>query len=219
MLKVPDGAMEEFVEAAHRVERYGLVRCSSGNLSARLNEDRMLITPTRVWMEDLKADQVAICNISDGAPLNDCRPSAETPFHAGILRERPDAQVVLHWQSPNATVLACAEGASRNYDVVPEIPFYIGPIGVVPYAPPGSEELSGLVVGALKEHDLVVLRNHGQVVVGDTLLGTIQKACFFELACEILLRGGSGVSPIPAEYAAQLHALRTGHGNGDSKAV
>ena len=219
MLKLPGGVMEEFIDAARRVEWYGLIRCSSGNLSARFNGDRMLITPTSAWMEDLKADQIAVCNISDAAPLNDLNPSAETPFHAGILRERPDVQAVLHFQSPSATVLACSGGTARNYDVIPEIPFYIGPIAEVPYAPPGSTELSKLVIGALKEHDLVVLRNHGQVVVGDTLLGTIQKACFFELACDILLRGGLAVSPIPAQHAAELHALRAKHDDGNSKAI
>ena len=138
-------------------------------------------------------------------------PSVESRFHAGILRERPGVDAVLHFQSPCATVLACCELAGVDFAVIPEIPYYIGPVAIVPYLPPGSPELAEAVVEAMTRHGLAVLQNHGQVVAGKTLDDAIQKAAFFELACEVVLRGGEGVRPLPREAVAHLGAAAKGH--------
>ena len=97
-MHVSEKYLEEFVSACHRVASHGLVRSSSGNLSCRVNEECMLITATRSWMGELTRDQVAVCRISDGAVLNEKKPSAENGFHFGILHERSDVNVVLHFQ-------------------------------------------------------------------------------------------------------------------------
>ena len=198
--------LQAFVAAANRVAAHGLVRCCSGNLSWRVDDEHVLVTATRTWMADLSVDQVAVCRWADGAVLNDPIPSVEASFHLGVLRARADVRVVLHHQSPCATTIACCEPPPLSYDLIPEVPFYIGPIGEVPYLPPGSQELADAVVAAMDNHDLVQLRNHGQVVVGSDFDDVIQKACFFEVACEILLRGGDGVRPMRSEFAAQLRA-------------
>ena len=85
---VPNGQIAEFVEAARRVGAYGLVRCSSGNLSWRIDGERMLVTASKAWMAELTPEQVVVCRLADCEPLNDRRPSIETRFHAAILRER-----------------------------------------------------------------------------------------------------------------------------------
>ncbi len=83
------------------------MRCSSGNLSLRFGEDRLLATATRSWLERITPADVALCRISDGERLGGARPTVEIGFHAGILRERPEMNVVLHFQTPCATALAC----------------------------------------------------------------------------------------------------------------
>lgn len=203
--------LQALVAAAKRVAAHGLVRCCSGNLSWRVDEEHVLVTGTRTWMADLSVDQVAVCRLADGAVLNDPRPSSEAGFHLGVLRARADVRVVLHHQSPCATTIACCEPSPLSYDLIPEIPFYIGPIGEVPYLPPGSQELADAVIAAMDNHDLVQLRNHGQVVVGRDFDDVIQKACFFELACEILLHGGDRVRPMSGDGVAQLRRAAQGH--------
>ena len=196
--------LEEFVTACHRVASFGLVRCSGGNLSWRVNEEHMLITATRSWMAEITREQIAVCRISDSTVLNDKKPSAENGFHFGILRERSDVNVVLHFQSPFATAVACCGRDHKDFFVIPEIPYYIGPIAVVPYLNPGSNELAQGVVSAMKEHDLVILKNHGQVTVGKNFDDVIQKACFFELACEIILRAGNKIQFLSEDAIAYL---------------
>lgn len=168
----------------------------------------MLVTRTRSWLGRLAADDVAVCSIEDGTSLNGVIPTVEVRFHAGILRTRPDVNAVLHYQSPHATALACQLRRRVNYNVIPEIPFYIGPVGRVPYLPPGSAELAETVVAVMSAHDLAVMANHGQVTAAADVDHAVQNAEFFELACQIILAGGTDLTPLPAEAVRELLAQR-----------
>ncbi|MFW6133025.1 MAG: class II aldolase/adducin family protein, partial [Planctomycetota bacterium] len=198
MIDVDEQTVSAFVAAARDVAAYGLVRCSSGNLSRRLDDERMLISASRTWLADLTAEGVSICRIADAEHLAGPPASIETRFHAGILRRRRDADWVLHFQSPAATVLACRD-ERPNLNVIIEVPAYIGPVAWVDYRAPGSAELAEAVIEAMAGHDMAVLRNHGQVTAGATAGETLQRAAFFELACEIVLRGGAPVRPLNDE--------------------
>jgi len=210
MRDVPDAHIETFIAACHRVAAHGLVRCSSGNLSWRLDDSRFLVTASGSWMESITPDQVSVCCTADGSLLEGSPASVETGFHAGILRSRSDIDVVLHFQSPCATTLGCTTGACDiNYAVIPEIPVYIGEIATVPYILPGSPELANAVVEAMQDHDLAVLANHGQVTVARDLNTAIQNAAFFELASHIILHGGQDVTPLPQEAIAAFQTHRT----------
>ncbi len=197
-------SLGEFVGAARAVAGHGLVVRGSGNLSCRLAEDRMLITATGSSMADLSEDQVAVCRISDGARSHGADPSKEIGFHAGVFRQRPDVNAVLHFQSPCATTLACRRPQVADFGVIPEIPYYIGPVAWVPYLLPGSRELADAVTDALLKHDLAMLRCHGQVVVARSLGEVIDKAAYFELACRVILGAGASLETISAEGVAEL---------------
>jgi ribulose-5-phosphate 4-epimerase/fuculose-1-phosphate aldolase len=220
MRTVPEKQWREFMRAAHAAGHHGLVLASSGNLSWRIDDERMLITATSCWKSDLTRAQIAVCRLSDGASLNGVKPSVETGFHRGILCARRDANVVLHFQSPYATTLACSRQLNLGrFFIVPEIPFYIGPVAAVPYRDPGSAALAKLVVHAMRDHNLVILRNHGQVTLGRDFHETLQRAIFFELACGIILRAGAQLRPLSRaavtslfqraarEHAAQAQAV------------
>jgi ribulose-5-phosphate 4-epimerase/fuculose-1-phosphate aldolase len=201
-----------FVSACHAAAERGLLRCSSGNLSWRVGDGRMLVTRTRSWLGRLAADDIAVCAIADGASLNGVRPTVEVRFHAGILRARPDVNVVLHYQSPCATALACQKRKPADYNMIPEVPFYIGPVGQVPYLPPGSPELADSVTEVMAKHDLAVMANHGQVTVARDFEHAIQNADFFELACQIILSSGKSARPLSARAVRQLYAARAQQG-------
>ncbi len=204
---ISQDVVARFVGACREAVRRGLLRCSSGNLSQRVDGGRMLVTATRSWLGRLTADDVALCRIDDGACLDGRRPTVEVNLHAGILRSRPEIDVVLHFQSPHATTLACCESRGVNFFVIPEIPFYIGPIGRVPYLVPGSQELADAVVAVMRNHNLALMANHGQVTVARDLDHAIQNAEFFELACQIIILGGEKVTPLSDEAARNLMAL------------
>ena len=210
-MRVSRDKLEAFAAACRQAAQHALVRCSSGNMSARLDEHHMLIKASRAWMADMTPDDVALCRIADGATLNGRTPTVEIGFHAGVLRTRPDVNVVLHFQSSAATALACSTDLpSINFFVIPEMAYYIGPVAVVPYLLPGSAMLADAVVAAMKDHDMAILRNHGQVTAGKDYADAIQKAAFFELACHIILHTAQRASALSPSAIAQLRSAGRG---------
>lgn len=201
---ISDEQAELFVDACRRAARYGLLRYSSGNLSWRFEPGRVAITTKGAWLGELRADQVAVCALNDGRCLNDKPMSVESRMHLGVLRRRGDADVVLHFQSPYATAIACGRPEQHNFAVIPEVPLYVGTPGVVPYITPGSAELADAVSAAAGDHDLIILQNHGLIALGKCFESVIQRAGFFELACQVMLTGGD----TQRLSADQIDALR-----------
>ena len=212
MKNVPEDAINRFVRACREAAAQGLARCSSGNLSMRVDGELMLIKASRRWMSRMTPDDVSLCLVSDGSLVEGPKPSVEIGFHAGVLRARPDANVVLHFQSPCATALACRRAEDINYFVIPEMPFYIGHVARVPFLPPGSIELARAVTEAMLTHDMAMMVNHGQVTAARDADHAIQNAVVFELACTIILLGGNDVMPLPGKDIEALLDLRRSAG-------
>ncbi|MDE5761163.1 class II aldolase/adducin family protein [Bacteroides sp.] len=182
--------IEKFISEAHRVGDAGLTICSSGNISWRVG-DEVLLSGTGSWVPSLSKEKVAVCKLETGEVLNGVKPTMENGFHLGVLRERPDVNVVLHFQSPYATAVACMKELPNDYNVTAEVPCHVGSsIPVVPYYRPGSKELADAVIAAMKEHNSVLLRKHGQVVCGKNFDEAFERAMFFEMACRIILLTG-----------------------------
>ena len=203
MTELNNEQLDTFIQNCRRVAEAGLLRSSSGNMSWRVADNVMAITGSGTCFESITADGVAVCRIDDETPLNSVSASVESPFHAGVLRVRPDANVVLHCQTPCATTLCCGDPSQYNFNIIPEIPVYIGEPAIVDFHLPGSEELAANTIEAAREHDMVLLRNHGQVIPGKDFEDIIRKAIFFELACEILLHGW-GIRPLPESAVKAL---------------
>ena len=178
-----------FVQACHKAAEYGLVSCSSGNMSWRVEPDTVLLSASGAWLAELTQDQVAACDINTGCCSNGKIPTCESVFHLGILKNRPEMDVVLHFQSPYAAAVACGETKNIDFNMTIEVPVYIGSPAVVPYLPPGSPELAETVVNVFKDTQthIAILKNHGLVSVGTDFNDAIQKAVFFEMACRIML--------------------------------
>lgn len=180
--------IDHFIEAAHYAGKLGLVPCSSGNLSYRVG-DKMLVSATGSWLSEIQEEQIAIIDLQTNAFLNKVKPSMEWGFHMGVMQQRSDINVVLHFQSPYATSVACMKNIPENFNLTTEIPYHVGDtIAIVPFLLPGSPELAQAVTEALAQHDTCLLRQHGQVVCAATLEHAIEKAVFFEMTCRIVLQ-------------------------------
>lgn len=187
---ITDEHIEQFIAQAHRVGDAGLTLCSSGNLSWRIGENA-LVSGTGSWVPTLSKEKVAVCKIETGEVLNGVRPSMESGFHLGIFRERPDVNVVLHFQSCYATAVACMKQVPADFNVTAEIPCHVGSeIPVIPYFRPGSPELASHVIQAMKNHNSALLQKHGQVVCGKNFDEVFERATFFEMACRIIILSG-----------------------------
>jgi len=218
MVEISRDRIQAFIDGCRRVAAADLVRYSSGNMSWRVGGGLMLVTAKGAWLGELTPDDVAVCRIEDRASLNGKTPSVESGFHAGVFLARPDVDVVLHCQSPCATAIACGEPRDYDFWILPEIPFYVGEPAFVDYMTPGSPELATAVIEALKDHDLVVLRNHGQVTVGWDFRDVVQKAGFFEMACDMLLHGHD-VRPIPSVFLEPIMKRKDAERGAGSRSV
>lgn len=154
--------IQEFVAQARRVGALGLTICSSGNLSWRIG-DEALISGTGSWVPSLREDQVSVCDVATGKVLNGVKPSMESVFHLGVMRQREDVGVVLHFQSPYATQVACSAVRPKSYNVTAEIPLHVGRvIPEIPFYRPGSPELAEAVVNALATRNSALMLKHGR---------------------------------------------------------
>lgn len=203
--------IEEFISCAHRVGKENLTICSSGNLSIRIG-DEVLVSGTGSWLPDLKPENVSVVRFSDGSVLNGVKPSMESVFHLGVLRQREgEVNCVLHFQSPYATAIACMDKRPDNFNFTAECPLHVGEdIPMIPYFRPGSPELASHVIEAMKDHNSVMLLKHGQIVCGKDFRQALERAMFFEMACRIAVINGSNVNPLTPDEIGDLDSYFLG---------
>ncbi len=203
--------IDTFIRQAHRVGAAGLTVCSSGNLSWRLPDGEVLISGTGSWLPELTADRVAVVSLADGRVLNGVRPSMESTFHLSVMRQRPEVGVVLHFQSPYATAIACRKNRPDNFNFTAEMALHVGEeIPMVPYFRPGSPELAEHVIKAMATHNSVMLLKHGQVVCGADFDQAFERAMFLEMGCRIAVLNGGNVDPLTTDEIGDLESYFLG---------
>jgi L-fuculose-phosphate aldolase len=164
---------ERLVKAARELYNHGLVKGTSGNISARIQGvDTFLIKPSGARMETLKPKELVLVDLQGNKVRGGSNVSRETLMHAAIYRMRKDAQAVVHSHAPIATAFGIAK-----MEILPlQIEMYmLLPKGVplIPFKPPGSKALAEAVQKKIANFDAVILENHGIVTVGST----IEEAC------------------------------------------
>jgi L-fuculose-phosphate aldolase len=182
---VAEGALRaELAEISRRAYIRGLVRGSGGNVSARLDEESMLITPSGISLEDTTPENIVKVNLDSGewAPNEPFVPSKESGFHAEIYRARPDVNGIVHCHPPHATAYAV-----RLMDIpyVTDAAFKQPPMPHVSFSPSGSEALARKIGEAARrsgDFRVIMLDGHGIVAVGASLM---QALIFADLAEEM----------------------------------
>lgn len=158
------------VEICHRLYERKLVSSTGGNVSLR-SERGIYITPTGYSLGEVTEEDIVEITL-EGEILSQGKPSKEWRFHTGILKMRPDAGAVIH-AHPTYTVAASCFKDLNFKDALPKLtPGYavrVGKLPAVPYAPPGSEELAKNVLEKLRDHNAVLMQNHGVTVVAGDL--------------------------------------------------
>jgi len=164
---------QRIVKAGRALHHQGLVRGTSGNISARIpGTDTFLITPSGASMENLRPEELVLADLLGNKIRGETSVSLETPMHAVIYRARKDVQAVVHTHAPTATAFGIAKKEILPLQI--EL-FMLLPNGVpvVPFKTPGSKALADAVQKKIANHDALILENHGIVTVGST----IEAAC------------------------------------------
>jgi 3-dehydro-4-phosphotetronate decarboxylase len=168
---------EELVAVARSLFDRGYTFGTAGNMSVRL-EDRIVVTPTDSSFWNLVPDALAEVGF-DGVPLPGPKPSKEALFHLAAYRARPDARAVVHLHSCYATALACLADLDLE-DAMPVFtPYYamrLPCLPVAPYFPPGAPILAPAVQAAAARSPALLLRNHGSIATGKSVLAAAALA-------------------------------------------
>ena len=187
---------------ARKMWEAGLVAGSAGNVSARISEDRVAITPTSVPYAEMTAKQIAVVDLASGRCIDaDGAPSYELPMHLVIYRERSDVAAIVHTHAPFVTALSVLRKALPP--VLEEMIVQLGgTIEVADYAPTGSEELGRNVVRGLGDRAGVILANHGNVCVGRDLSRALHVAIAMEAGARVYAEAIRIGEPVALSQAA-----------------
>ena len=159
----------EICEVGRRVYERGYVAANDGNISARLQEDRILCTPTGVSKGFITEDMLAICDLEGNQIAGSMRISSEIRMHLEIYKLRPDVQSVVHAHPPTATGFAVA-GIEFTQCVLPEVIVSLGGIPLAAYGTPGGPDIVEPMKPLLKEYDAILMANHGVVTLGQHVM-------------------------------------------------
>lgn len=180
---------EVLVEAGASFFARGFAFGSTGNLSVRIG-GAVWVTPTGRSLRDLRVDELAGIDL-EGNRLDGNAPSKEYPFHLAAYRAAGErAGAIVHLHSTYSVALSCLEEITLPV-MTPYFQMRVAPLGVVPYFRPGSAELAEAIGDAARDHDSVLLRNHGLVCLGRTMEEAVDRAEEMEETAKLrfLLRG------------------------------
>ncbi len=191
-------ARDEIVAIGRLMYDRTLVVASDGNLSVRLDEHRILATPTGICKGRLSADHLALVS-PNGEPLNDVRASSEIKMHLLIYRERADVRAVCHAHPPHGTAFAVA-GLAIDEPVLSEVILTLGCVPLAAYGTPSTVELTDSMQPFVQHHNALLLANHGAVSYGATLWQAFDRMETLEHTARITilarsLGGGRALSP------------------------
>lgn len=172
---------------------------SSANLSF-LHEDRIYITGSGTCFGKLSRDSFSVLDIS-GKRLNDVEPSKECPLHLSMYAKKSEATAVIHTHSYYAVLWSCLSHDNPD-DIIPAYTPYLhmrlGTVGLVPYAPPGTQELFDAFRARLNHNNGYLLANHGPVVAGKDLFSAFYALEELEESAHIAWDfQGRNISAIP----------------------
>lgn len=149
----------------------GLSPGTSGNLSVRLGNGDMLVTPTNAALGELEPDALALLD-GGGNQRAGAAPTKERFLHAAVYAARPEARAVVHLHSTYAVAYSCLRDLRRSDAMPPITPYTVmrlGRVALVPYVRPGDPRLGEAVGAVARDHHAILLANHGPVLAGTSL--------------------------------------------------
>lgn len=162
---------EQVIWIAKTLFKRSMVTGSTGNISFR-NENDVYISGSGTCFGTIKEGQFSRLSLK-GNVINSVKPSKEYPLHLMLYKNKPEVQAVIHTHSFYSVLYSCIKHENES-DIIPSYTPYlkmkVGKVGLIPYEKPGSEELFSAMEKRLIHSDAYILKQHGTVVSGKTLM-------------------------------------------------
>jgi L-fuculose-phosphate aldolase len=200
---------QQILEGGKRLLKEGLVARTWGNLSIRVDDTHMLITPSGRPYEELTQEDIVLVNYHTSAFEGPVKPSSEKELHCEIYRTRKEVHAVIHTHQMNASTVAAAH--REVPPILDDMTQIIGPtVRVAEYALPSTKKITKKTVKALKGRNAALMANHGAVCVGRDLeeafvvCQVLEKACKAFIEAEFL-GGAKSINKFEAHLMHQFY--------------
>jgi L-fuculose-phosphate aldolase len=192
-------------EYCHRLYNRDLIGATEGNLSVRLNENSILITPAGINKEAVTKSEMVNISIEGQILAGVHQPSSEYRLHLEIYKQRPDINAICHAHPIYATSFAVA-GKPLDKVILPEMVDAIGLIPLSEYGIPGTADLARKVGKLAKDFDSILIKNHGAVTLGENLEEAYNRMELTERYARILYSAMTvgKAQPLPPAMAREL---------------
>ncbi len=198
MVKTEREYREDVVQIGRLVFQKGWVAANDGNITVRLDMDRILATPTGVSKGMMHPDDLMVVDMDGNKIAGRAERTSEIGLHLAIYQARPDVRAVVHAHPPVATGYATA-GKSLNLALLPEVVISLGCVPLADYGLPGTPAIIQPLLPLIPKYDAVLLANHGAVCYGADAyqayfrMETMEHFARIALVAELL--GGPKVLP------------------------
>lgn len=207
-------ARQAVIACSQRMARDHLVVGTSGNVSVR-SGDLIAVTPSGVDYEAMTAADVCLVDRAGNLVTGSLRPTTELPMHLTCYA-RHGAAAVVHTHSTAATALSllCDEVPAVHY----QLGMFGGSVRVAPYATYGTDELATRMSEALAGRSGCILRNHGTITIGESLMAAYDRARQLEWLCQVWFLARSAGEPalLPADELDRVTRKFAGYGQPES---
>jgi L-fuculose-phosphate aldolase len=211
-------ARREIIAVGKLLYDRSYVVSSDGNVSVRLDDGRILATPTMTCKGRMTEDSLALTDI-EGTPLTKQRPSSELEMHLLIYRERPEINAVCHAHPPHGSAFAVA-GLAIDQPILSEVILTLGCVPLAAYGTPSTKELTENMRPLVKHHNALLMANHGAVAYGDDVWQAFDRLETLEHTAKIaiLSRALGGANNLPPDAIEKLINVREKAGYLDERA-
>jgi L-fuculose-phosphate aldolase len=213
MAKTERELRQDIVEVGKLVFQKGWVAANDGNITIRLDDERVLCTPTGVSKGMMKPDDLIICNYEGEKIEGRLERTSEIAMHMTIYKLRPDIMSVVHAHPPTATGFASA-GAALTKALLPEVIIGLGCVPTAGYGLPGTPALTEPMLPLIPKYDALLLANHGAVAYGKDVwqaffrMETVEHFARIAFVAEML----GGAKALPKTEVDKLFDSRTRYG-------
>ena len=201
---------DHILEICKRLHHRNMLAAADGNISVKLKNNQIMITPSGVSKAFMNSEAMAIME-NDGTTIHG-HPSSEKLMHLEVFKNCPKAVCVVHAHPVTATAWSIAQPNLKQLpaEALSEVILATGGIPIVPYARPGTLEMGSVLKEYLPQHRALILRRHGALAWGESIEEAYRGMERIEHSAQVLMAAHimGGVTHLLPEEIQYLHEMR-----------
>ncbi len=210
MSKTEQEHRQDLLRVCRLIYDKGWVAMNDGNVSIRLDDNRILCTPTAISKGFVQPEDLIVCDLRGSRVEGNRDGTSEIAMHLTIYSLRPDVRSIVHAHPPTATGFAVA-GRALDKAMLPEVVIQLGAVPLASYGLPGTAALSDGMLPYIPQYDAILLENHGCTAYGRDVweaffrMEMVEHLARITFVAEML----GGAQALPREEVEKLFAARS----------